>query len=104
MYAVVKIGSYQYKVSEGDIIEVNRLSNQKGKTISLDQVLLFANGKDVRIGQPYLKDVKVSAKVVEDTLGDKVIAFKFRKRKDSCSKRGHRQKLTALNITEIDAK
>ena len=104
MYVVVKVGSSQYKVAEGDILEATRLKNEKGKTISLDKVMLYANGKDIRIGQPFLKDVKVSAKVVEHSLDDKVIAFKFRKRKDSCTRVGHRTKLTALNITKIDAK
>jgi len=103
MYAVVEIDSAQYKVSEGDTIDVNRLKDDTGKSVTLDKVLLFAKGSDVRVGQPYLKDVKVTAKVVEQPLGDKVIAFKYRLRKDSKSKKGHRQKLTSLNITKIAA-
>ncbi len=103
MFAVVEVGGNQFKVSVGDTIEANRLADEVGKSITLDQVLLFANDKDVRVGKPYLKDVKVEAKVLEQTLADKVIAFKYRRRKDSSSKIGHRQKLTALNITNISA-
>ena len=103
MYAVVQIGSYQYKVSEGDTIDANRLEGQEGHEITFDKVLMFAKGNDIRIGQPYLKDVKVSAKILKHTLGNKVIAFKFRRRKNSATKRGHRQRLTALNITKISA-
>jgi len=103
MYAVIQMGSSQYKVSEGDSIEVNRLESSKKKSIAVDKVLLYAKGSDIQIGQPYLKDVKVSAEIEKDTLGEKVVAFKYRRRKDSASKKGHRQKLTTLKITKITA-
>ena len=101
MFAVVQIGSSQYKISEGDVIEANRLTDEAGKDIVLDKILFYSNGNDVRIGQPYLKDVQVTAKVVGDRLGEKLVAFKFRRRKNYAKKKGHRQKLTALNITKI---
>ena len=104
MYAIIQLGSKQYKVSEGDSIVANRLPNEIDKTVSVDQVLLYSDGQNTRVGQPFLKDVKVTAKVMRHFLGDKVIAFKFRRRKDSCTKRAHRQKLTALNITKITLK
>ncbi len=104
MYAIIQIGSRQYKVSEGDFIEADRQKETQKKSIKLDKVLLYANGSDIRIGQPFLKDVTVTAKAARDTLGDKTIAFKYRKRKGSCTKVGHRQKLTVLDITKIDAK
>ena len=103
MYAIIQVGSSQMKVSEGDVIDAHRIKEEAGKSITLDKVLLFAKGSDVRIGQPYLTDVKVTAKVVEHHLDDKVVAYKYRKRKNSSSKVGHRQKLTMLNITKIDA-
>ena len=103
MFAVVQIGSGQYKVSEGDLIDAHRFQDDEGKKVTLDKVLVFAKGSDVRIGQPYLKDVKVQAKVVRHLLDDKVTAFKYRKRKDSASKIGHRQRLTALSIEKISA-
>ena len=103
MFAVVQVGSLQYKISEGDTIEAFRLEEEEGKSITLDKVLLFANGDDVRIGRPYLKDVKITAEVVDHPLDNKVIAFKFRRRKNSARIRGHRQKLTSLHIKRISA-
>lgn len=103
MFAVVQIGSDQYKVSEGDVIAADRFQDDAGKSVTLDKVLVFSKGSDVRIGQPYLKEVKVQAKVVRHLLDDKVVAFKYRRRKDSASKIGHRQKLTALSIEKISA-
>lgn len=101
MYAVVQIGGAQYKVAEGDVIRTNRLKDDEGSQITLDQVLVFSNGSEVRVGQPFLKDVKITANVQSHPLGSKVLAFKFRRRKDSATLRGHRQKLTVLNITKI---
>lgn len=103
MFAVVQIGSAQYKVSEGDIIDADRFQDDEGKVVTLDKVLVYAKGSEVRIGRPYLKDVKVQAKVVRHLLDDKLVAFKYRKRKDSASKIGHRQRLTALSIEKIAA-
>ena len=103
MYAVIQVGSSQIKVSEGDVIDAHRIAEETGKSITLDKVLMFAKGQDIRIGQPYLKDVKVTAKVVEHHADDKVVAYKYRRRKNSASKVGHRHKRTALNITKISA-
>ena len=103
MYAVIKLGSSQYKVAEGDTIESDRLTGKAGDTITLDNVILVANGSDVKVGQPYIKNAKVTAKVIGDTLGEKTITFKFRRRKDSKTTRGGRAKLTKLNITKIAA-
>ena len=101
MYAVIQIGPFQYKVSEGDTIEIDQIDSEKGKSITLGDVLMCVDGKDVRIGQPFLKDVKVTAQVAQHTLGEKTIAFKYRLRKSSSTRKGHRRKLTALNITKI---
>ncbi len=103
MFAVVQIGSFQYKISEGDVIDTNRIHEDEGKDITLDKVLVFAKGSDVRVGQPFLKDVKVKATVVKHGQDNKVTAFKYRRRKDSSSKIGHRQKLTSLSIQKIAA-
>ena len=102
MFAVVQVGSYQYKVSEGDKISTNRLQDEVGKKLILDKVLFFANGADVRIGQPFLKEVKVEAQVLDHILGEKKIAFKFHRRKRYAKTHGFRPQLTALNITKID--
>src|SRR3989338_4656232 len=101
MFTIVQVGSLQYKVAQGDTIEVNRLDNEIGKSITLDKVLFYEDGTDVRIGQPYLKDVKVTAQVIGDTLDKKKMAFKFRRRKNSSWRKGHRAQLTELNITKI---
>lgn len=104
MFAIVQIGNSQFRVSEGDTIDAQRIEAEEGKNLNLDQVLLFAKGSDIRVGQPYVKDVKVSAKVVQKSLGRKVIALKYRRRKNSATKKGHRSRLTSLNITKISAK
>src|SRR6185295_6690715 len=101
MYTIVKVGSSQYKVSEGDTIHVKHIETEEGKTVTLDKVLLLDDGTDVRIGQPYLKNVKVTAKVVKQTLGEKLIAFKFRRRKNYAKKKGFRAQLTELTISKI---
>ena len=103
MHAIIQVGANQYKVSEGDTIDTNRLEGDEGKSITLDKVLFFAKENDIRVGKPYLKDVKVTAKVVKHGLDKKVIAFKFRRRKNYARTVGHRQKLTTLNITKIAA-
>ena len=104
MYAVVQLGSSQYKVAEGDTIEVDLQEAEKGKSFTFDKVLLLSDGKDVKIGQPYLKDVKITAKVTGNVLGPKLMSFKFRKRKESAWRKGHRAQLTSLNITKISPK
>ncbi|MCA9407870.1 MAG: 50S ribosomal protein L21, partial [Candidatus Omnitrophica bacterium] len=88
MFAIIEVGNQQFKVAEGDFIDANRLSDEAGKDIILDKVLLVNNGKDIRQGSPYLKDVKVSAKVVEHLADDKKVAFKYRLRKNSSTKKG----------------
>ena len=101
MFAVVQVGNSQFQVAQGDVINVQRLDLEEGKTVDLDKVVLFVDGDDVRIGQPYVKNVKVAAKVIGEKKTKKVLAFHYRKRKDSSRQRGHRQTLTALSITEI---
>jgi large subunit ribosomal protein L21 len=104
MYAVVQLGSSQYKISEGDTIQADLVDHDAGKSFTLDKVLLFTDGKEVQIGQPYLKNVKVTAKVVGTTLGEKLIAHKSRSRTANYWKKGHRRQLSTLNITKITAK
>ena len=103
MYAVIEVGALQYKVAAGDKIDVTRLDDEQGKSITLDKVLLVDDGGSVKIGQPYLKDAKVTAKVLDHFRGEKVLAFKYRKRKNSTTTKGHRQNLTVLEITNIAA-
>jgi large subunit ribosomal protein L21 len=103
MYAVVEIGAAQFKVSEGDFIKADRMDEKEGKSIKFDKVLLFSKGNDIRIGQPYLKDVKVEATVVDHISDVKKVGVKYKARKGSKVLRASRHKLTTLNITKIEA-
>lgn len=103
MYAVIKTGGKQYRVSPGDSIEVEKLPFEVGEQIELDQVLLVANGSGAKIGQPLVKGAKVKATVLRQAKGRKVIVFKFRASKRYRRKRGHRQYHTRLRIDEIVA-
>jgi len=104
MYAIIQVGSYQYKVEEGTRFEAERLDLEQGKTYSPDKVLAYVNDSDVRIGQPYLKDIKVTAEVVAQIRDAKKISYVYRKRKDSATTKGHRQYLTVLSVKSIAAK
>jgi large subunit ribosomal protein L21 len=103
MYAVVKTGGKQYRVSPGDSIEVEKLPFEVGEQIELDQVLLVANGSGAKIGRPLVKGAKVKATVTRQIQGRKVIIFKYRPSKRYRRKRGHRQHYTRLRIDEIVA-
>jgi large subunit ribosomal protein L21 len=103
MYAIVKIGASQYKVEEGQQVVVGKFPEEEGKTVTLDKVLLVANGNNITVGQPFVDGATISAKVIKQALGEKVVAFKFRKRKDSIQKIGYRKKITALDIIKIAA-
>ena len=101
MYAVVKIGGHQYKVSENDTIYVNRI-NTDDESITLDEVLLLKDGKgNVKIGKPTVEGAKVEAKIVDQLKADKVIVFKKKRRKGYRVKNGHRQPITRLQIGKI---
>ena len=102
MFAVIQVGSSQFKVSEGDVISTQPLGKIKGEIVTFDKVLLFANDSDVRIGQPYLEDVSVTAEVIRERLDQKIISYKYRRRKNSARKKGHRQPLTDLSIKKIN--
>ncbi|MCC5977706.1 MAG: 50S ribosomal protein L21 [Salinarimonas sp.] len=101
MFAVIKTGGKQYRVAADDVITVERLSVEAGESVTLTDVLMLANGDDVKVGAPVVEGASVVAEVVEQTRGPKVIAFKKRRRQNSKRKRGHRQDLTTLRITEI---
>lgn len=101
MYAVVETGGKQYKVTEGQTIQVERLDANIGDTVALDRVLLVADGENVQVGQPALEGAQVTATVVEHAKADKVIVFKYRPKQRYRVKRGHRQPYTRLHIDEI---
>ncbi|MDG2467205.1 MAG: 50S ribosomal protein L21 [Alphaproteobacteria bacterium] len=101
MYAVVKTGGKQYKVAKDDKIVVDRLEAEAGSNLVLDQVLMVANGDQVDVGAPTVKDAVVGATVLRHTRGDKIMVFRRKRRKNFRRIRGHRQDLTLLQITDI---
>ena len=103
MYAVVATGGKQYRVAPGDVIRVEKLDAEAGETIELDEVLMVADGDDVKVGAPRIEGGKVTAKVLEHGRGKKVTIVKFRRRKHHRKQMGHRQSFTELEITEVTA-
>jgi large subunit ribosomal protein L21 len=103
MYAVVKTGGKQYRVSPGDTIEVEKLPDEVGAAVELDQVLLIVNGSSAKIGQPLVEGAKVKATVTRQAKGRKVIVFKHRSSKRYRRKKGHRQNFTRLRVDDIVA-
>ena len=102
MYAIIEVGAKQYQVKKDDIIEVEKQDAKEGKEITLDKVLLVSGDKKLEIGQPYLKEAKVRAEVLGIKKGPKIVSFKYRRRKASHWKKGHRQQLTRLKIKDIE--
>jgi large subunit ribosomal protein L21 len=103
MYAVLKTGGKQYKVAQNDIIIVEKLAAEAGSTIDLDEVLMIGDGETASVGNPNLDGAKVTAEVLEQKRGKKVIIFKKKRRQNYRRTRGHRQELTVLRITDIFA-
>lgn len=101
MYAVIKTGGKQYRVSKDDVVTIEKVPGDAGAKVEFDQVLMVASGADVTIGAPIVSGVKVVAELVEHSRGPKLIAFKKRRRKNSRRKKGHRQDLSVVRITEI---
>ncbi len=102
MFAVVRTGGKQYRVQKDDKILVEKLEAKQGDTVNLGDVLFLSDGKDAKIGDA-VKGAKVTAKVVEQTRGPKIIVFKKKRRQNYRRKRGHRQDLTLVQITDIKA-
>ncbi len=101
MFAIVNIAGKQYRVAEGDQIKVASLSTKAGEKIKFDQVLLMNDGKEVRIGEPIVKDVSVSGTVLDNGRERKVIVFKKKRRKGYRRKNGHRQSFSLIQIDKI---
>lgn len=102
MYAIVEVGAKQYEIKKDDIIEVEKQAVAEGKEIILNKVLLVSQDKKIEVGQPYLKGAQVKATVLKQLKNRKVVSFKYRRRKASHWKKGHRQQLTRLQIKEIE--
>ena len=100
MFAIVETGGKQYKVEEGQFIEVEKLERNVGDKINLN-VLLVSDGENVKAGSPYVEGCTVEAEVVEHGKGDKIVVFKYKAKKNFRRKQGHRQPYTKLKITDI---
>ncbi len=100
MFAVIRTGGKQYRVAPNDIIEIEKIAGKPGDIIELSEVILLG-GDSPKTGTPTIAGASVAAEVIEQTRGDKIIVFKKKRRKNYRRKKGHRQELTALRITEI---
>ena len=103
-YAIIKTGGRQYRVAEGDTVDVDLLDVEAGKTATFGEVLMHGDGKHITHGDPFISGAKVTAEVVEQRKDKKVIAFKYRRRKGYHRTVGHRRKLTRVKIKSISVK
>ena len=101
MFAVIHTGGKQYRVSEGSVLRIEKLTADAGSSVDFDQVLLVGAGADVRVGKPFLSGAKVTATVQSHGQGDKVRIVKFRRRKHYLRQKGHRQPYTEVKVTGI---
>lgn len=103
MFAVIKTGGKQYKVSKGDILDIEKLPQKEGEEVVFDQVLLFNDGKNVKIGRPVVEGAVVKAEIIKHGKDKKQIAFKYKSKKRSRQKKGHRQPFSTVKIKELSA-
>ena len=101
MYAIINFGSKQNRVEKGSRIHVDLIQNKVGETVVTDRVLMVQNGGAAVVGQPFVANAKVTMQVIRHFRGEKKLAYKFRRRKNSQMKKGHRSELTELEIKEI---
>ncbi|MBQ1396369.1 MAG: 50S ribosomal protein L21 [Eubacterium sp.] len=102
MYAIIETGGKQYRVTEGDVICVEKLAANAGETVELDKVLVLGEGEDLKVGTPYVEGAKVFGEVVENGKGKKVVVFKYKSKKDYRKKQGHRQPYTMIKIASLN--
>ncbi|MCK5915473.1 MAG: 50S ribosomal protein L21 [Deltaproteobacteria bacterium] len=103
MYAVLRTGGKQYKVSSGDMLDVERIVGETGDIIEFPEVLSLIDEDDVKVGTPLLEGATVKGEIIAQKRGKKILVFKSKRRKGYRKRQGHRQELTQLKITEISA-
>ncbi len=103
MYAVIETGGKQYKVSEGDVIYIEKLEVEAGADVAFDKVLLIGEGSDVKVGAPLVDGVSVAGKVIKNDKAKKVVVYKYKPKKGYHKKQGHRQPYTKVEIIKINA-
>ncbi|MCI0502212.1 MAG: 50S ribosomal protein L21 [Fusobacteria bacterium] len=101
MYAIIENGGKQYKVAEGDTIQIEKLSVEEGSVVTDSKVLLVSDDNGLKVGQPYVDGATVSLKVVAHGKGDKVLVYKFKAKKNYRRKQGHRQPYTEVTVEGI---
>ena len=102
MYAVVSTGGKQYRVQEGKILKIEKIPGEVGTEVSFDQVLMYSDGEDVKIGRPVVENAVVNGHIMEQGKGKKILVFKYKRRKRFRRKQGHRQQYTAVKIESIN--
>jgi large subunit ribosomal protein L21 len=100
-FAVIETGGKQYKVAVGDKIDIEKLGSENGSSVVFDKVLLIVDGEDISLGAPYIKDAKVTGKVLENYRDKKKIVFKYHSKVRRRKKKGHRQEMTEVEIVKI---
>lgn len=103
MYAIIRTGGKQYRVSEGDVLNVEKLNVEEGQEVVFDEVLTVVNDVDVKVGAPTVAGAKVTAKVAKQGKADKIFVFKYRAKSNYRKRQGHRQPFTQVEITSIEA-
>lgn len=102
MYAIIENGGKQYRVSEGDVVSMEKIVAEIGSTIFADKVLMVVDGDEIKVGSPVVETAKVTLKIVEHGKGKKVVIFKFKAKKNYRRKQGHRQPYTKVMIDKIE--
>lgn len=102
MYAIIKTGGKQYRVSSGDEIKFEKLEGEVGDSVAFNQVLLTSDGENINVGQPYLGNSTVTGEIIHQGKSRKIIVFKYKRRKGYRRKHGHRQHFTLVRIADIE--
>ena len=103
MYAVIKTGGKQHKVTEGDVLSVEKLEGNKGDEVVFNEVLMISGEQEIKVGKPFVEGAKVVGQIVTQKKGPKLIVYHMKRRKGFHKKTGHRQNLTSMKITKISA-
>ncbi len=101
MYAIIKTGNKQYRVKEGDVIDIQKLPGENASVVTFEEVLLLSTETEIQVGQPVLKGITVTGEIVEQFRDKKLLVFKYKERKNCRRSKGHRQSLSRVKITGI---
>ena len=102
MYAIIKTGGKQYRVQQGDTLQVEKLEGEEGSEIQFNDVLMYSDGEQIKLGEPVIENAMVKAHIINQGKKKKIIVFKYKRRKGYKRTRGHRQHYTAVKIDSIE--